>query len=107
LDIQPILRNGIEIDRTERCLPIMEMEDVGIPSTHSLIGHHFDRRLAEKRKPIEIVGIVDTAILIEPWPIKEGIVPNRPYPDPAIISTSVKNTFLNSRIDKSLRRRYL
>jgi len=107
LDILPILRNGIEIDRTERCLPIMEMEDVGIPSAHSFeIGHHFDRRSAEKRKPIEIVGIVDTAILIEPWPIKEGFVPNRPYPNPAITWADGKNTFLNRRINKPFRRGY-
>jgi hypothetical protein len=83
------------------------MEDVGIPSTHSFeICHHFDRRSAEKRKPIEIVGIVDPAILIEPWSIKEGLVPNRPYSDPAITLTNGKNTFLNWRINKPFRRRY-
>src|ERR1044071_5009347 len=83
------------------------MEDMGIPMTHCFeIGHHLNCRSAEERKPIEIIGVIDTAILIEPGPVEERIISNRPHTYSAITLTDGKNTFFNWCIDKPLGRRY-
>src|ERR1700752_2126752 len=47
--LRPISINGIEIDRAQRCLPIMQMKDMGIPSARGLeIANHLYRRAAEE-----------------------------------------------------------
>ena len=49
LDIRSISINGIEIDRAQSCLPIMQMEEMGIPSARgSEMGDHLYRRATEK-----------------------------------------------------------
>ena len=49
LYIPPISIYGIQIDRAQSCLPIMQMEDMGIPSAcGSEMGDHLNRRAAEE-----------------------------------------------------------
>ena len=76
---------------------------MGIPSERgSEMGDHLNRRAAKERKPVKIIGIVDTKLLIQPRPVEEGLVPNRPYPDPAATFADGNDIFFNQRLDKPL-----
>src|SRR5262249_47559342 len=75
LCVAPLSFDRLEVDGAECRLPVVKMENIGLPAVLFLEKcHPLENRTTEICKSIEIIRVVDPLLLIESHAIEEGIM---------------------------------